>query len=696
MALVDEFKHKNLACVLLQGRLAIYKKWNNGVKNFEKWLSESRKDLESQPNFEDFEHRMRKAVSAIPEGFNIYLGEIAENQPVGFETLFGESERGLYTIVVISSEATYYPLTDQAKKIIWGNPMLKSSVKEFTMSVLEYRLKCIENYLAVSVKPEFVMGISPELGRMAASGKLKATFIQETPNPTIELAKEDMQASLSLIPKRSNLHKMQTMLKLERRNFLSAIESGMIDGGDGGFDKDQEQKLKPWRPRTATTSSPQKSRNSGNEWSFSPSAGKNLSPGRVIPKQRMELDDLQQISKAGYEEQKEQTKASLQTMKGARFKNVIHPKSAQPALFLYGCPKPIDLTKIQSKAPLGKRPSSAQVITKYMSLQDATHKHGMYEVLDGNVLLDQRALIRNYIRLVDSAVKIKKREMMLSKSEPQKLRLKVSDSEADLRSPEDPSYVKGRPTSSVTHLKERVQIREMEPSINKVNGVTPMSRFNLESESEDHTQDPSRVQLWGKVSSQSQHRRSSVAVPHSKTKLTKPTVNPRGLPKSVYISKCVQGSRRLSQTNDSSLSFGRRNRLDSVSAQYLTTSKVGHGALTDTNMQHANQMSRIRFSVESQSVPLGSNGNKTPQHPDHSATASTLLVVKQGLAVNDSQQKYTAIKKLKKLTTKTHLQRDRISKPAAVGRCDAPDGWTFDEMKDQSIQSPCDIIKGKG
>lgn len=228
---VEEGKDENVAWIVQEGVCAVYKKGGNSAKdNLEKWIESSQKELRSHKDFEEFCRRMRKAVRLLPKEANIYIGEIAAQEGVGFESLFSDTGRSIFTIVTTTPEVKYFPVTKPIRKAVWQQYSIKSRLADYVMSVLMYRLKCLENILLLLVKDneKHHAERAGDFNDMIGSKTLKSFYVQES-DFIIENLKTSVDQKLSNVKTRSKLTDLKRAVVLEENKIKTMLNPADID-----------------------------------------------------------------------------------------------------------------------------------------------------------------------------------------------------------------------------------------------------------------------------------------------------------------------------------------------------------------------------------------------------------------------------------------------------------------------------------
>lgn len=229
---MDESRDNNIAWVLVEGGCSVYKKGGMAAReNLEKWIDASQKELKDHPHFESFCKRMRRTVRAIPKDANIYIGEIAQEEAIGFESLLGEQGRSIFTIQTVSPEAKYYPITKQIRKMIWQHFTVRMKLVDYVMSVLMYRLNCLENILKILIKDKDKSDADKtgDFNKMIGSKALKNTYINESDQIFKVMTDTHMLHKPTHIQKRSKEQYYQRMVNLEEQKLKARNELEDMD-----------------------------------------------------------------------------------------------------------------------------------------------------------------------------------------------------------------------------------------------------------------------------------------------------------------------------------------------------------------------------------------------------------------------------------------------------------------------------------
>lgn len=214
---MEEFQDENVAWILVEGGCAVYKKGGLAAReNLEKWIEDSQRELKDHPDFSTFCSRMRKAVKSIPKEANIYIGEVAQSEGIGLECLLGEHGRSLYTIQTTTPEVKYYPVTKQIKKFIWQQYSIRKRLVNFVMSILMYRLCCLENILKILVKETAQNDAlsTGEFSNLIGSKLLKSSYAQES-EQVFQVLTTKHQLKAESIKKRSKHQDFKRAVELD-------------------------------------------------------------------------------------------------------------------------------------------------------------------------------------------------------------------------------------------------------------------------------------------------------------------------------------------------------------------------------------------------------------------------------------------------------------------------------------------------
>lgn len=228
---MEEGKDDNVPWVVHEGVCAVYKRGGVSARdNFEKWVESSQKELRHHKDFEDFCRRMRKAVKLLPKEANIYIGEIAAEEGVGFDAMFSETGRSIFTITTTTPEVKYYPVTKPIRKVIWQQYAVKSRLADYTMSVLMYRLKCLENSLTLLVKDnaKHHEERAGDFNDMIGSKALKSFYVNES-DVVIQSLKSNVEQNLSKVKTRSKLADLRRAVELEEDKMKTFITPGDVN-----------------------------------------------------------------------------------------------------------------------------------------------------------------------------------------------------------------------------------------------------------------------------------------------------------------------------------------------------------------------------------------------------------------------------------------------------------------------------------
>jgi len=207
--LIDENRDGNIPLIMIRGSCGIYKKGMNALDNFIKWQAAATPYLKNQPDFASFCERMRDVVARMTPSMNIYLGEVGENEPVGFECMFGDEGKGLFGVTVSTVEMRYYPMPKNAQKYLFGLSSIRPKVLAQLMSVLKYRLSSLENILELlGKKDELHISEGADFGRLVKSKALLASYHHEAEKLTdscVRLTSSKAAIKPNQLPRRTRL-----------------------------------------------------------------------------------------------------------------------------------------------------------------------------------------------------------------------------------------------------------------------------------------------------------------------------------------------------------------------------------------------------------------------------------------------------------------------------------------------------------
>ena len=228
---MEEHSDDNHPWILQEGVCAVYKKGGVSAReNLEKWIESSHKELRYHNEYDQFCKRMRKAVKLLPKDSNIYIGEIAPEEGIGLEALFSETGRSIFTIIATTPEVKYYPVTKSIRKVIWQHYPIKSKLMDYVMSVLMYRLKCLENILLLLVRDneKHHEERAGEFNNMIGSKALKSCYVQET-DVVMQSLKSTTGENVDRIKTRSKLSHLKKAVALEENKMRSYFSTEIID-----------------------------------------------------------------------------------------------------------------------------------------------------------------------------------------------------------------------------------------------------------------------------------------------------------------------------------------------------------------------------------------------------------------------------------------------------------------------------------